>query len=102
MKDYEQLYYDALYTIKKIKEKNEILETDLQLINKKDIKVKKIILEQIKEYKKEGILKVVEDVTNILIKVKDGILKFYIEKGYIYCENTISHERVIVGGVKNE
>lgn len=102
MKDYEQLYYDALYTIKKLKEKNEILETDLQLINKKDIKVKKIILEQIKGYKKEDILKSVEDVINILIKVKDGVLKFYIEKGYIYCENTISHERVIVGGVKSE
>lgn len=102
MEDYEQLYYDALYTIKKLKEQNEILETELQLINKKDIKVKKIILEQIKGYKKEDILKSVEDVINILIKVKDGILKFYIEKGYIYRENTISCERVIVGGAKNE
>lgn len=47
-------------------------------------------------------MKVVEDVTNILIKVKDGILRFYIENNYIYCENTISHERVVVGGVKDE
>lgn len=28
-------------------------------------------------------MKAVEDVVNILIKVKDGILKFYIENGYI-------------------
>ena len=47
------------------------------------------------------IMKAVEDVINILIKVKDGILKFYIENGFIYCENTISHERVVVGGVEN-
>lgn len=46
-------------------------------------------------------MKAVEDVINILIKVKDGILKFYIENSYIYCENTKSHERVVVG-VKNE
>ena len=42
-------------------------------------------------------MKAVEDVINILIKVKDGILKFYIENGYIYCENTKSQERVAVG-----
>ncbi len=45
-------------------------------------------------------MKAVEDVTNILIKVKDGILKFYVENGYIYCENTISYERVVVGVLK--
>ena len=43
----------------------------------------------------------IEYVVYIFIKVKDGILKFYIENGYIYCENTISHERVAVGGVNN-
>lgn len=42
-------------------------------------------------------MKAVEDVINILIKVKDGILKFYIENGYIYCENTKSQERAVVG-----
>lgn len=101
MKDYEQLYYDALYIIKKLKEKNEVLETDLQLINNKtkDVKIKNIILEQIKKYKEEELLKAVEDVINILSKVRKGILKFYIENNYIYCENTISHERVVVGNV---
>lgn len=44
-------------------------------------------------------MKAVEDVINILSKVRKGILKFYIENNYIYCENTISHERVIVGNV---
>lgn len=104
MKDYEQLYYDALYTIKKLKEKNEVLETDLQLINNnktKNVKIKNIILEQIKKYKEEELLKAVEDVVNILSKVKKGILKFYIENNYIYCENLISHERVVVGGVNS-
>ena len=27
------------------------------------------------------------------------ILKFYIENGYIYCENTKSQERVVVGTI---
>ncbi len=47
-------------------------------------------------------MKAVEDVTNILIKVKDGILKFYIENNYIYCENTRTFERVVVGIVKDK
>ena len=37
------------------------------------------------------------DVVNIFTQVKYGYLKFYIEKKYIYCENTITKERVIVG-----
>ena len=45
-------------------------------------------------------MKIVEDVINILTKVRDGILKFYIENGYIYCENTKTEERVVVGEVK--
>lgn len=44
-------------------------------------------------------MKIVEDVINILIKVKDGILKFYVENNYIYCENTKSQERVVVGTI---
>lgn len=60
MEDYEQLYYDALYTIKQLKEKNESLESDLQLINsnqKKRINIKNIILEQMKKYKEEDNMK---------------------------------------------
>lgn len=52
MEDYEQLYYDSLYTIKKLKQQNETLENDLQLVNKnkiKDVRVKNIILEQMKK-----------------------------------------------------
>lgn len=45
-------------------------------------------------------MKQVEDPVNILIKVKDGILKFYTSNRYIYCENTKTHERVVVGIVK--
>lgn len=37
------------------------------------------------------------DVVNISNQVKYGYLKFYVEKSYIYCENTITKERVIVG-----
>ena len=43
----------------------------------------------------------VEDVVNILTKVKEGILNFYIENEYIYCENVKTEERVVVGNVKN-
>lgn len=102
MEDYEQLYYDSLYTIKRLKQQNETLENDLQLVNKnkiKNVRLKNIILEQMKKYKEEEVLKAVEDVVNILVKVKDGILKFYIENGYIYCENTKSQERVVVGTI---
>ena len=38
------------------------------------------------------------DPVDILINVKDGILKFYIENGYIYCESTKTKDR---GGVGN-
>lgn len=37
------------------------------------------------------------DPINILTQVKLGYLKFYVEKNYIYCENTITKERVVVG-----
>lgn len=45
-------------------------------------------------------MKQVEDPVNILIKVKEGIIKFYVNNGYIYCENVKSHERVVVGILK--
>lgn len=44
----------------------------------------------------------VEDVVNILTKVREGILNFYIENEYIYCENVKTGERVIVSNVKNQ
>lgn len=47
-------------------------------------------------------MKAVEDVINILTKVKKGVLRFYVENNYIYCENTKSQERVVVGGAIDE
>lgn len=44
----------------------------------------------------------VEDVVNILTKVREGILNFYIENEYIYCENVKTGERAIVSNVKNQ
>lgn len=40
------------------------------------------------------------DVVNIYNQVKFGYLKFYVENNYIYCENTITKERVVVGDYK--
>ncbi len=48
-----------------------------------------------KEHHKKG--KKCSDPVNILTQVKLGYLKFYVEKNYIYCENTITKERVVVG-----
>lgn len=42
------------------------------------------------------------DVINILSKVKDGTLKFSIEDNYIYCENAITKEKVIVKDLREE
>lgn len=58
--DYEQLYFDALYEIKKLKQIIEELECDLKLINKNDMKrleLKKEIIKELKAFyrdKKEG------------------------------------------------
>ncbi len=38
MKDYEQLYYDSQYEIKKLKNRIEELETELSLVKKSDKK----------------------------------------------------------------
>ena len=54
-KDYEQLYYDALYEIKKLKEKIEYLESERRLLDKTIIKkldLRKIIINEL--LKKEG------------------------------------------------
>lgn len=55
MKDYEQLYYDALHEIKKLKKRIEELESDLELVNSSDLKklrLKKEILKMYESYKK--------------------------------------------------
>lgn len=41
------------------------------------------------------------DVVNIRTQVKENKLKFYIQNKFIYCENTMTKERVIVGEVNN-
>ncbi len=37
------------------------------------------------------------DIVKIRSEAEQGILKFYVEDRYIYCENTITKEKVIVG-----
>ena len=51
-----------------------------------------------KEHHKED--KKCSDPVSIFTQVKLGYLKFYVEKNYIYCENTITKERVVVGDYK--
>lgn len=54
MKDYEQLYYDALHEIKQLKKRIEELEADLKLVNSSDLKkldLKKEIMKELKNYK---------------------------------------------------
>lgn len=41
------------------------------------------------------------DVVNIRTQAKENKLKFYIQNKFIYCENTMTKERVIVGEVNN-
>lgn len=52
MKDYEQLYYDSQYEIKKLKKEKEQLEQELEIYKSlqknKDIKV--VIVEMLKKY----------------------------------------------------
>ena len=54
MKDYEQLYYDALHEIKQLKKRIEELENDLETVNSSDLKkldLKKEIMKELKNYK---------------------------------------------------
>lgn len=54
MKDYEQLYYDAIYKIKKLEKENQNLKQELDLINnnsKKTIILRNEIVKAIKKYK---------------------------------------------------
>ena len=55
MKDYEQLYYDALYENRKLKDRVQELEQEIADINlcrtKKNVDLQKYIIMQIKERK---------------------------------------------------
>ena len=56
MKDYEQKYYDLLYEYKQAQKKIEDLEQEIELLIKsKDMDVKKILVEQLIQFKKRGI-----------------------------------------------
>lgn len=58
MKDYEQLYYDAQYEIKQLKQRIQELENDLLFIKKADKKkldIKKEILKEFKNYKSKEV-----------------------------------------------
>lgn len=60
MIDYEQLYYDSQYEIKKLKERIQELENDLMLVKKSDKKkldIKKEILKEFKNYKSKEVSK---------------------------------------------
>ena len=60
MIDYEQLYYDSQYEIKKLKERIQELENDLMLVKKSDkrkIDLKKEILKEFKNYKSKEVRK---------------------------------------------
>ena len=60
MKDYEQLYYDSQYEIKKLKQRTQELENDLMLVKKSDKKkldIKKEILKEFKNYKSKEVSK---------------------------------------------
>lgn len=54
MKDYEQMYYDLLYKYNQAIKKVEQLEQEVELLtNSKDMKIKKILIEQL--IKKRGV-----------------------------------------------
>ena len=60
MKDYEQLYYDSQYEIKKLKQRIQELENDLMFVKKSDKKkldIKKEILKEFKNYKSKEVSK---------------------------------------------
>ena len=55
MKDYEQMYYDLLYEYKQALKKIDDLEQQMEiLINCKDMKIRKILVEQLINFKKEN------------------------------------------------
>lgn len=54
MKDYEQLYYDAIYEIKKLKNKIDILEQEIEIYKNIQINkdVKSLIINDLMKYLK--------------------------------------------------
>lgn len=55
MKDYEQMYYDLLYEYKQALKKIDDLEQQLEiLIKSKDMDIKKILVEQIINFRKDN------------------------------------------------
>ena len=54
MKDYEQLYYDLLYEYKQALKKIDDLEQQMEILIKcQDMKIKKILVEQLINFKKD-------------------------------------------------
>lgn len=60
MIDYEQLYYDSQYEIKKLKQRIQELENDLILVKKSDKKklnIKKELFKELENYKSKEVRK---------------------------------------------
>lgn len=60
MIDYEQLYYDSQYEIKKLKQRIQELENDLMLVKKSDKKklnIKKELFKELENYKSKEVRK---------------------------------------------
>ena len=54
MKDYEQLYYDLLYELKKANKKIKILEEEIKILtSNKEMKIKQIIINQLSNSKEK-------------------------------------------------
>lgn len=56
MKDYEQMYYDTLYELNKLKTKNKELEQELEIYKsmQKNKDLKKVIVDMIVKYLNES------------------------------------------------
>lgn len=58
MKDYEQMYYDLLYEYKQVLKKIDDLEQQMEILIKcKDMKIRKILVEQLINFKKKELIK---------------------------------------------
>ncbi|MCI6350168.1 MAG: hypothetical protein MR779_04615 [Tenericutes bacterium] len=54
MKDYEQLYYDLLYELKKANKKIKSLEEEIKILtSNKEMKIKQIIINQLSNSKEK-------------------------------------------------
>lgn len=55
MKDYEQMYYDLLYEYKQVLKKIDDLEQQMEILTKcKDMKIRKILVDQLINFKKDN------------------------------------------------